>query len=342
MTERLLEVTDLSTHFFTYAGVVKAVNGVSFTLDRDETLGIVGESGSGKTVTAMSLMRLIPDPPGRIVGGSIVHKGRDLLAVSKEEMSDIRGNDIAMIFQDPMTSLNPVFKVGDQIAEVIRRHQGKSKRESWKMAIELLAKVGIPDPDKRADQYPFEFSGGMRQRGMIAMAISCNPDILVADEPTTALDVTIQAQIMDVIREMQQAYHTGVIMITHDLGVVAQMADKVMVMYGGRTLEDGPVDEVYYNPHQPYTWGLLGSLPRLDETEKQRLTPIEGQPPNLLLLPDGCPFSGRCPYELPVCAGEFPPLEMVGPGHGVHCWIPIAERYKIRAGLPRFRDKAAS
>ena len=257
-------------------------------------------------------------------------------------MSDIRGNDIAMIFQDPMTSLNPVFKVGDQIAEVIRRHQGKSKRESWKMAVKLLATVGIPDPEKRVDQYPFEFSGGMRQRAMIAMAISCNPDILIADEPTTALDVTIQAQIMDVIREMQRQYHSGVIMITHDLGVVAQMADKVMVMYGGRTLEFGPVDEVYYDPHQPYTWGLLGSLPRLDETEKQRLTPIEGQPPNLLLLPDGCPFSGRCPYELPVCASEFPTLETVGAGHGVHCWIPIAEREKIRAGLPRFRDEAAS
>ena len=342
MTERLLEVTDLSTHFFTHAGVVKAVNGVSFTLDRDETLGIVGESGSGKTVTAMSIMRLIPDPPGRIVGGGIMHKGRDLLAVSSEEMSDIRGNDIAMIFQDPMTSLNPVFKVGDQIAEVIRRHQGKSKRESWKMAVELLATVGIPDPDQRVDQYPFEFSGGMRQRAMIAMAISCNPDILIADEPTTALDVTIQAQIMDVIRDMQRRYHSGVIMITHDLGVVAQMADKVMVMYGGRTLEFGPVDDVYYNPHQPYTWGLLGSLPRLDETEKQRLTPIEGQPPNLLLLPAGCPFSGRCPYELPVCAGEFPTLETVGPGHGVYCWIPIAEREKIRAGLPRFRPEAAS
>jgi len=342
MAERLLEVTDLSTQFFTYAGVVKAVNGVSFTLDRDETLGIVGESGSGKTVTAMSVMRLIPDPPGRIVGGTIAHKGRDLLAVSKEEMSDIRGNDIAMIFQDPMTSLNPVFKIGDQIAEVIRRHQGKSKRESWKMAVDLLAKVGIPDPEERVNQYPFEYSGGMRQRAMIAMAISCNPDILVADEPTTALDVTIQAQIMDVIRAMQEQYHTGVIMITHDLGVVAQMADKVMVMYGGRTLEDGPVDEVYYNPHNPYTWGLLGSLPRLDETEKQRLTPIEGQPPNLLLLPAGCPFSGRCPYEMPVCAGEFPALEMVGPGHGVHCWIPVAQREKIRAGLPQFLQRAAS
>ena len=342
MAERLLEVTDLSTQFFTYAGVVKAVNGVSFTLDRDETLGIVGESGSGKTVTAMSVMRLIPDPPGRIVAGAIVHKGRDLLAVSKEEMSDIRGNDIAMIFQDPMTSLNPVFKIGDQIAEVIRRHQGKSKRESWKMAIELLTKVGIPDPEERVNQYPFEYSGGMRQRAMIAMAISCNPDILIADEPTTALDVTIQAQIMDVILAMQEQYHTGVIMIPHDLGVVAQMADKVMVMYGGRTVESGSVDEVYYNPHNPYTWGLLGSLPRLDETEKQRLTPIEGQPPNLLLLPAGCPFSGRCPYEMPVCAGEFPALEMVGPGHGVHCWIPLAQREKIRAGLPQFLQRAAS
>ncbi len=341
MTERLLEVADLSTHFFTHAGVVKAVNGVSFTLDRDETLGIVGESGSGKTVAAMSVMRLIPDPPGRVVGGTISHKDRDLLSVSKAEMSEIRGNDIAMIFQDPMTSLNPVFKVGDQIAEVIRRHQGKSKRESWRMATDLLAKVGIPDPDKRVDQYPFEFSGGMRQRAMIAMAISCNPDILIADEPTTALDVTIQAQIMDVIRDMQGQYHTGVIMITHDLGVVAQMADKVMVMYGGHTLEYGPVDDVYYNPQQPYTWGLLGSLPRLDETQKQRLTPIEGQPPNLLLLPDGCPFSGRCPYEMPVCRGEFPALEIVAPGHGVHCWVPAAEREAVRAALPRFREAAS-
>jgi oligopeptide transport system ATP-binding protein len=210
------------------------------------------------------------------------------------------------------------------------------------MASELLAKVGIPDPEQRVNQYPFEYSGGMRQRAMIAMAISCNPDILIADEPTTALDVTIQAQIMDVIRAMQVQYHSGVIMITHDLGVVAQMADKVMVMYGGRTLEDGPVDEVYYNPHHPYTWGLLGSLPRLDETEKQRLTPIEGQPPNLLLLPNGCPFSGRCPYEMPVCPSEFPTLEMVGPSHGVHCWIPLAQREKIRADLPRFRGKAVS
>ena len=216
-------------------------------------------------------------------------KGRDLLTLSDDEMRAVRGNDIAMIFQDPMTSLNPVFKVGSQIAEAITLHQGKGKREAWKMATELLARVGISDAPRRVNEYPFEFSGGMRQRAMIAMAISCNPEILIADEPTTALDVTIQAQIMDVIREMQGVYDSGVIIITHDLGVVAQMADRVMVMYGGRTVEYGPVDEVYYNPHQPYTWGLLGSLPRLDEVEKQRLTPIKGQPPNLLLLPAGVP-----------------------------------------------------
>jgi len=334
--ELLLEVKDLSTHFFTHAGVVKAVNGVSFTLERGRTLGIVGESGSGKTVTALSVMRLIPDPPGKIVAGSIGLKGRDLLSLADDEMREVRGNDIAMIFQDPMTSLNPVFKVGTQIAETIVQHQGKSKDEAWAMAAELLDKVGIPDAKARVKQYPFEFSGGMRQRAMIAMAISCNPDILIADEPTTALDVTIQAQIVDVVGEMQAQYQSGVILITHDLGVVAQISDDVMVMYGGRTVEFGPVDEIFYNPHQPYTWGLLGSLPRLDESEKQRLTPIEGQPPNLLLLPAGCPFAGRCPYEMPVCAKEYPELEIVGPGHGVHCWIPLDKRQEIRASLPKF------
>jgi oligopeptide transport system ATP-binding protein len=339
--ERLLEVDDLSTHFFTHAGVVKAVNGVSFTLDRGETLGIVGESGSGKTVAALSVLRLIPDPPGRIVGGRILLKGADLGALGDEEMRRVRGNDIAMIFQDPMTSLNPVFKVGTQIAETIMLHQGLGKREAWDLAATLLDKVGIPDARARVKQYPFEFSGGMRQRAMIAMAISCNPDILIADEPTTALDVTIQAQIMDVIREMQSQYRSGVILITHDLGVVAQMAQKAMVMYGGRTVEYGPVDEVYYNAHHPYTWGLLGSLPRLDATEKESLTPIEGQPPNLLLLPPGCPFAGRCPYERGECRGAFPEVEMPGDGHGVHCWIPRPEREQIRATLPRFKARVA-
>ena len=340
MAERLLEVKELSTFFFTHAGVVKAVNGVSFTLDRNETLGIVGESGSGKTVAALSLMRLIPDPPGKVVEGSLMLGDRDLRTISDEEMLAVRGNDIAMIFQDPMTSLNPVMKVGKQIAEAITLHQDKSKSEALRMAVELLARVGIPDAPARADQYPFEFSGGMRQRVMIAMAISCNPDILIADEPTTALDVTIQAQIIDVVREMQAQYNSGVILITHDLGVIAEIADKVMVMYGGRTVEYGSVDEVFYNAHHPYTWGLLTSLPRLDVVEKTRLTPIKGQPPDLIALPAGCPFSGRCSYERPECRDNWPELELIAPGHGVHCWIPIEERYVIRAELPHFKDTA--
>ena len=338
MGERLLTVDRLSTHFFTYAGVVKAVNGVSFTLDRKETLGIVGESGSGKTVAALSLMRLIPDPPGKVVEGSLMLGDRDLRTLRDEEMRQVRGNDIAMIFQDPMTSLNPVLKIGNQIAEAIMLHQDKGKREAWRLAAKLLDRVGIPDAEKRVNQYPFEFSGGMRQRAMIAMAISCNPDILIADEPTTALDVTIQAQIIDVIEEMQQAYESGVILITHDLGVIAEIADKVMVMYGGRTVEYGGIDEIFYNPHHPYTWGLLGSLPRLDQTEKTRLTPILGQPPDLISLPSGCPFVGRCLYERPECRDQWPELEIVGPEHGVHCWIPEAERREVRASLPHFEE----
>jgi oligopeptide transport system ATP-binding protein len=341
VAERLLEVKDLSTHFFTHVGVVKAVNGVSFTLDHEETLGIVGESGSGKTVAALSVMRLIPDPPGKVVAGDIKLAGRDLRALDEDEMRGVRGNDIAMIFQDPMTSLNPVFKVGNQIAEAIMLHQDKGKDEAWDMAAALLARVGIPDAKKRANQYPFEFSGGMRQRAMIAMAISCNPDILIADEPTTALDVTIQAQIIDVMREMQSQFRSGVILITHDLGVVAEIADKVMVMYGGRTVEYGPVDEIYYNPHHPYTWGLLGSLPRLDLKEKHRLEPIKGQPPDLLLLPSGCPFVGRCAFELPQCRDQWPAHELVGPEHGVNCWIPGDQRLETRAGLPRFKEWVA-
>jgi oligopeptide transport system ATP-binding protein len=341
MSERLLEVKDLSTQFFTHAGVVKAVNGVSFTLDRDETIGIVGESGSGKTVAALSLMRLIPDPPGKIVAGSLLLRGRDLRAISDDQMRQVRGNDIAMIFQDPMTSLNPVMKVGKQIAEAIVLHQGRSRREATTMAAQLLTRVGIPDAGKRIDQYPFEFSGGMRQRAMIAMAISCNPDVLIADEPTTALDVTIQAQIIDVVREMQTQFHSGVILITHDLGVIAEIADKVMVMYGGRTVEYGPVDEIFYNAHHPYTWGLLASLPRLDASEKARLTPIKGQPPNLITLPEGCPFVGRCPYERPECRDTWPQLEIVADEHGVNCWMPVGERVAARGDLPHFKEPAA-
>jgi oligopeptide transport system ATP-binding protein len=341
MAERLLTVTDLSTHFFTHAGVVKAVNGVSFTLDRGETLGIVGESGSGKTVAAMSILRLIPDPPGKVVEGSIMLRDKDLRTLSDDAMRHVRGNDIAMIFQDPMTSLNPVMKVGKQIAETIRLHQDKSKSEAWQMAVDLLARVGIPDADKRVNQYPFEFSGGMRQRAMIAMAISCNPDVLIADEPTTALDVTIQAQIIEVVLEMQAQFESGVILITHDLGVIAEMSDKVMVMYGGRTVEYGPVDEIFYNAHHPYTWGLLASLPRLDASQKMRLTPIHGQPPNLITLPGGCPFTARCPYRRAECRDNWPAHEAIGPGHGVHCWIPAGERLEIRAGLPISKEPAA-
>ncbi len=339
MAERLLEVKDLSTHFFTHAGVVKAVNGVSFTLDRGETLSIVGESGSGKTVAALSLMRLVPDPPGKIVDGTLMLGERDLRAMSDEEIRQVRGNDIAMIFQDPMTSLNPVVKVGKQIAEAITLHQNKSKAEAWGMATQLLARVGIPDAPARVKQYPFEFSGGMRQRVMIAMAISCNPDILIADEPTTALDVTIQAQIIDVVREMQEAYRSAVILITHDLGVVAEIADKVMVMYGGRTVEYGPIDEIFYNAHHPYTWGLLGSLPRLDK--RTRLTPIKGQPPDLIALRGGCPFAARCAYVRDGCRDSWPEHETVGPNHGVHCWVPVAERVALRADLEHIRSASA-
>jgi oligopeptide transport system ATP-binding protein len=341
MADLLLDIKDLSTFFFTHAGVVKAVNGVSFTLHRGETIGIVGESGSGKTVAAMSLMRLIPDPPGKIVEGSLMLGDRDLRAMSDDEMRAVRGNDIAMIFQDPMTSLNPVMKVGKQIAEAIMLHQDKSKSDAWQIASALLARVGIPDADKRVNQYPFEFSGGMRQRVMIAMAISCNPDVLIADEPTTALDVTIQAQIVDVMREMQAQFDSGVILITHDLGVIAEISDKVMVMYGGRTVEYGPVDEIFYNPHHPYTWGLLASLPRVDETEKMRLTPIKGQPPNLITLPEGCPFTARCPYRRPECRDQWPQSESVGPEHGLNCWIPAEERVALRADLPYFKEPAA-
>jgi oligopeptide transport system ATP-binding protein len=341
MADHLLEVKDLSTYFFTHAGVVKAVNGVSFTLDLNETIGIVGESGSGKTVAAMSLLGLIPDPPGKVVGGTLMLGERDLRKLSEDEMRAVRGNDIAMIFQDPMTSLNPVMKVGKQVAEAIILHQDKSKSEARRMAIEALVRVGIPDAPRRAEQYPFEFSGGMRQRVMIAMAVSSNPDVLIADEPTTALDVTIQAQIIDVIREMQFEFNSGVILITHDLGVIAEIADKVMVMYGGRTVEYAPIDEIFYNAHHPYTWGLLSSLPRLDASQKVRLTPIEGQPPNLLFLPEGCPFAGRCPYELPPCRGEWPAAETVGPAHGVHCWIPADQRLALRAELPHFKETAA-
>jgi len=324
----LLEVSDLKTHFFTRDGVVKAVDGVTFSLEGGKTLAVVGESGSGKSVTALSLMRLIQDPPGKIVSGQIVFKGQDILEMPDAEVRGLRGNRIAMIFQDPMTSLNPVYRVGQQVGESLRLHKGMSRRQALERAVELLALVGIPNPADRARDYPHQFSGGMRQRAMIAMALACDPDILIADEPTTALDVTIQAQILDLMVELQQRTGTSIIMITHDLGVVADMADDVMVMYGGKQVEYSTSDEVFYSPMHPYTWGLLDSLPRHDIDEKGTLLPITGQPPSLIRVPSGCSFHPRCPYAQPVCAAEVPALREATPGHLVACHFAGQEGFE--------------
>jgi oligopeptide transport system ATP-binding protein len=315
----LLEVEDLHMHFFTRDGVVKAVDGVSFTLECGRTLGVVGESGSGKSVTAMSIMRLIPEPPGKVVSGDIRFKGESILTMSDKDQRRLRGDRIAMIFQDPMTSLNPVYRIGKQISEPLRLHKGLSRKEAWAAAVELLTRVGIPQAKDRARDYPHEFSGGMRQRAMIAMALACGPDILIADEPTTALDVTIQAQIMELMVEIQKRTESAIIMITHDLGVVADMADNVMVMYAGRAVEYGAADEVFYRPVHPYTWGLLESLPRHDVDDKGLLCPIKGQPPSLIHLPVGCSFNPRCAYARDICFSEAPPLIDVGSGHLSAC-----------------------
>ncbi len=315
----LLEVTGLKTHFFTRDGVVKAVDGVTFSLERGKTLAIVGESGSGKSVTALSLMRLIPDPPGKILEGSIIFDGKDVLEMSDAEVRALRGNRIAMIFQDPMTSLNPVYRVGRQIGEALRLHKGMSKKEAFERSVELLDMVGIPNARERAKDYPHQFSGGMRQRAMIAMALSCDPDILIADEPTTALDVTIQAQILELMMEMQERTGAAIIIITHDLGVVADMADDVMVMYAGKQVEYGVADEVFYESLHPYTWGLLDSLPRHDVGEKSELHPIAGQPPSLINVPPGCAFHPRCPYSKDVCSSDTPELRDIAGGHLAAC-----------------------
>jgi len=316
---RLLDVEDLKMYFHTRDGVVKAVDGVSYTLDRGETLGIVGESGSGKSVTALTMMGLIEMPPGRIEGGDAKFEGESLFTKTEAEMRDIRGAKIAMIFQDPMTSLNPVYRIGRQIGEPLVLHKGMSKKAAWNRAVELLDLVGIPNPEKRVKDYPHQFSGGMRQRAMIAMALSCDPDVLIADEPTTALDVTIQAQIIELMEELQQRTGAGLIMITHDLGVVADVADNVLVMYAGRAVEYGNVDEVYYRPLHPYTWGLMDSLPRHDMTEKSELCPIKGQPPSLIYVPSGCSFHPRCPYAQPVCKAEEPEFKPIEGTHWAAC-----------------------
>lgn len=319
----LLQVRDLKTQFFTQQGVVQAVNGVSFDLKEGETLGIVGESGSGKSVTALSIMRLIPTPPGKIAGGEIIYKGRNLLTASKDEMRHIRGNEIAMIFQDPMTSLNPVLTIGRQIGESLRLHLGMTRTQARNRTIELLKTVGIPSARERIDQYPHQFSGGMRQRVMIAMALSCNPKLLIADEPTTALDVTIQAQILDLIRRLKAEFNTAVIFITHDLGVVAGLCDRVIVMYAGHIEEEAPTVELYKDPRHPYTLGLLKSVPRLDEARKERLEPIPGMPPDLIDPLPGCPFYPRCTFREPYHKIEMPPLRVVGPNHRAACFIDV-------------------
>ena len=321
----MLEVDDLHTHFTTPDGVVKAVDGVSFNLEPGETLGIVGESGSGKSVTALSIMQLNPEPPVSYPEGKILFEGENLLEASDKRMQQIRGNEIAMIFQDPMTSLNPVFTVGNQIREAIRIHQGVSKSEAQEKTIQVLRDVGIANPERRVGEYPHQFSGGMRQRAMIAMGLACNPRVLIADEPTTALDVTIQAQILELMVGLQEKYGTAIIMITHDLGVVAQLADKVMVMYAGRAVEPGTTDEVFYDPLMPYSWSLLRSLPRLDTAGEVRLLPVKGAPPSLIFLPKGCNFSPRCPFVKDECHEIDPDLYEKKPNHTAACILSVEE-----------------
>ncbi|MEO8687013.1 MAG: ABC transporter ATP-binding protein [Solirubrobacteraceae bacterium] len=329
MTEPLLDVRDLRVTFLTDGGDVTAVDGVSFALGADEVLGIVGESGSGKSVTMMSVMRLVPERNTRFEG-EVHYGGRDLMQLSQRAMREVRGSEIAMIFQDPMTSLNPVYRVGWQIAEQVREHEGLSAAEARDRAVELLRAVGIPDAEQRVDDFPHHFSGGMRQRVMIAMALSCRPRVLIADEPTTALDVTIQAQILDLIRTLRRETGSSVVLITHDMGVVAELADRVQVMYGGRVVEQGPTRAIFHDPLHPYTWGLLGSIARLDRPRPRRLTAIGGAPQSASETPAGCVFADRCPYRFERCS-EPPPLEAKrGPGHLDACHLPLDVRPSLR------------
>ena len=316
----LLEVKNLKTHFFTMEGVVKAVDGVSYELNEGETLGLVGESGCGKSVSALSVMRLIPDPPGKIVDGEILLDGEDILKIDMEGMREVRGAKIAMVFQEPMTSLNPVLTVERQITETLQLHMGMSKLESQRESVNLITRVGIPDPEMRIKQYPHQFSGGMRQRVMIAMALSCNPRLIIADEPTTALDVTIQAQILDLMKSLTTELGVALIVITHNLGVVARYADRVNIMYAGKVIERGEANEIYSNPRHPYTVGLLRSVPRLDLPRRAKLDPIEGQPPDLINLPPGCAFRERCRWAIDKCATDTPELVETSDGHLSACF----------------------
>jgi peptide/nickel transport system ATP-binding protein len=330
VADRLIEVNDLKVHFATEDGLVRAVDGVSFSLDRGEVLGIVGESGSGKSVTAMTLLGLTRDKNTRFEG-EVLYKGRDVLEMRESELQQVRGNEMAMIFQDPMTSLNPVYTVGDQICEAIQVHEDIDGKAALRRSVELLKQVGIPNPETRVFDYPHQFSGGMRQRAMIAMALACNPDVLIADEPTTALDVTIQAQIIELIDRLKDEFNSAVILITHDLGVVADVADEILVMYAGRVVEHAPKRQLFYDPQMPYTWGLLGSIPRLDRPKAERLHSIDGTPPSLINVPRGCKFRPRCPHAFEKC-WEEPPLEnrVEGPGHLDRCWLSVDEKRALR------------
>lgn len=337
MSEKMLEVKGLRTSFFTHVGEVKAIRGVDFYLDKGEAVGIVGESGSGKSVTSLSVMKLLQFP-GKLIGGEVLFDGDDLAKKSDKEMQEIRGNDISMIFQDPMTSLNPVFTIGNQIIEAIIKHKKMSKSEAKEQAIEMLRTVGIPSPEKRIDQYPHEFSGGMRQRAMIAMALSCEPKLLIADEPTTALDVTIQAQILELMKDLKDRLNTSIILITHDLGVVADVCSRIIVMYGGLIMEEGTTEEIFYNPQHPYTVGLMKSIPKMSDKEnKERLIPIDGTPPDLLKPPAGCPFAPRCDHAMKVCMTQMPEYNKSTPTHRAACWLlhPDAPKVDYTKGVVR-------
>ncbi|MNM45541.1 Oligopeptide transport ATP-binding protein OppD [compost metagenome] len=332
--EKILDVKDLRTSFFTHVGEVKAVRGVSFSLAKGEALGIVGESGSGKSVTMMSIMKLLQEN-GKVVGGEVNFDGKNIKDMPEKEMEKIRGNDIGMIFQDPMTSLNPVFTVGQQLTEPLIKHRKISKKEAEKLAVDMLNLVGIPSPEQRMKQYPHEFSGGMRQRVMIAMALICDPKFLIADEPTTALDVTIQAQILELMKKLKNELGTAIILITHDLGVVADVCDRINVMYGGIIVESGDVRDIFYRARHPYTWGLLGSVPNPKEIIREKLKPIEGQPPDLLNPPVGCPFAARCEYAMKLCIEKQPPLLKIGEGHSAACWLNHPDAPKVEAPIKK-------
>ncbi|MFR1051289.1 MAG: ABC transporter ATP-binding protein [Lachnospirales bacterium] len=331
-SEHLLEVDDLHVSFFTPAGEVKAVGGITYTLDEDEVMGIVGESGSGKSVEAYSIMGLLQSP-GKVIAGSITFEGEDVLAKDKKEMTAFRGNRAAMIFQNPMTSLNPVYTIGNQLIEALKAHDKEiPKEEAAKRAMEMLTMVGINNVEQRMKQYPHELSGGMRQRVMIAMGLICHPKLLIADEPTTALDVTIQAQILELMKSLQAQTHMGIIFITHNLGVVAEICDKVCVMYAGKMVEQGPVDDIFYSPAHPYTEGLLRSMPRVDAESHERLIPIEGTPVDMLNPPEGCPFAPRCEHCMKICLQKMPPYVDVGEEHRSACWLRVQEALEKKGG----------